>query len=215
MNGPGTGIGRTGDGPGGGGDGIGSGPDFGGVSERPVEDRLRRAFTARAESIGIRDLRPAAPPRPAPRRGPLSAVRRLWLRRFGLPLAAAAAAAAVLGYLATAADGPPDRPQPARPPHSVSPSPDSTPTGPAPTPSRSEPSAGGGRSATPSGSPPPATGSARPQRSLPTEPSTARPSGRPSGSPSGTAPPSSATPSATAPAPQGGDKSNSPTTSSS
>ncbi|WP_148593615.1 hypothetical protein [Streptomyces sp. WAC01526] len=117
MNGPGTGIGRTGDGPGGGGDGIGSGPDAGSVAERPVEDRLRRAFTARAESIGIRDLRPAAPPGPALRRGRLLlGPRRPWLRRFGLPLAAAAAAAAVaLGYLATAPDGPPDRPQPARP----------------------------------------------------------------------------------------------------
>ncbi|MCW7989828.1 hypothetical protein XF35_32240, partial [Streptomyces platensis subsp. clarensis] len=119
---------------------MGSGPDAGSVAERPVEDRLRRAFTARAESIGIRDLRPAAPPGPALRRGRLPGLRRPWLRRFGLPLAAAAAAAAVaLGYLVTAPDGPPDRPLPARPPHSVTPAPDSTPTGPAPAPSRSEP----------------------------------------------------------------------------
>lgn len=81
MNGPGTGTGRTGDGP---------GPD-GTASVRPVEDRLQRAFAARAESIGIRDLRPAAPPGPGPRRGRLRTPRQPWLRRFGLPLAAAAA----------------------------------------------------------------------------------------------------------------------------
>ncbi|MCF3147949.1 hypothetical protein, partial [Streptomyces platensis] len=160
MNGPGTGYGRTGDAPedrpGGGGGGAGGvapgglgrrpgpGPDAT-ASGRPVEDRLRRAFAARAESIGIRDLRPAAPPRPAPRRG-LLGPRRPWLRRFGLPLAAAAAAAAVaLGYLATAPDGPPDRPLPARPPHSVDPSPDPTPTEPNTTPSPSASRPGGPR----------------------------------------------------------------------
>lgn len=61
MNGPGTGTGRTGSGPGGGVGDSGTGPG-GGTSGRPVEDRLRRAFAARAESIALRDLRPAAPP---------------------------------------------------------------------------------------------------------------------------------------------------------
>ncbi|MGW1794205.1 hypothetical protein ACWCPV_35350, partial [Streptomyces tubercidicus] len=57
MNGPGTGTGGTGTGR------TGDGPDLDGTaSVRPVEDRLQRAFAARAESIGIRDLRPAAPP---------------------------------------------------------------------------------------------------------------------------------------------------------
>ncbi|MFF3542453.1 hypothetical protein ACFYXD_11410 [Streptomyces platensis] len=207
MNGPGTGFGRTGDRPGdsgAGAGGFGPGPDEV-ASGRPVEDRLRRALAARAESIGIRDLRPAAPPRPAARRGPLSAVRRLWLRRFGLPLAAAAAAAAaVLGYLATAADGPPDRPLPARPPHSVGPSPDPAPRTPTSRPSPSAPSPDGPRTTAPSGAPP-TTAPARPPRDRPTPTTT-----RPSGSPSGTAPPASAPPADT-PAPQGGQRSNTPT----
>ncbi|RXS56170.1 hypothetical protein EST54_33855, partial [Streptomyces sioyaensis] len=92
-----------------------------------MEDRLRRALAARAESIGVRDLQPAAPPGPHLRRGRLSGLRRPWLRRFGLPLAAAAAAAAVaVGYLMTAPGGPPDRPLPARPPSPVGPAPSPT-----------------------------------------------------------------------------------------
>ncbi|WP_053210217.1 hypothetical protein, partial [Streptomyces decoyicus] len=119
MNGPGTGTGRTGSGPGDGVGGSGTGPDDG-TSGRPVEDRLRRALAARAESIALRDLRPAAPPGPHTRRGRLSVAGLPWLRRFGLPLAAAAAAV-VIGCLATAPGGPPDRPSPATPPRSSPP----------------------------------------------------------------------------------------------
>ncbi|MFE0194140.1 hypothetical protein, partial [Streptomyces sp. NPDC058989] len=79
--------------------------------ERRVEERLRRALAARADSIDIRDLRPAAPPGPALRRGRPARPQRPWLRRFGLPLAAAAAAAGLaLGDGTTAPDGPPVRP---------------------------------------------------------------------------------------------------------
>ncbi|MEW9517344.1 hypothetical protein [Streptomyces tubercidicus] len=199
MNGPGTGSGRTGDGP---------DPD-GMASVRPVEDRLQRAFAARAESFGIRDLRPAAPPGPGLRRGRLRGPRRPWLRRFGLPLAAAAAAAAVaLGYLVTAPDGPPDRPLPARPPHSVDPSPDPTPARPTTpaSPSASQPDRH--RTADPSGPPAHSTDRARPPRT--TDTPTAQPSGRPDGPPSGTTPPPSSPPPAT-PTLQDSGKSNAPT----
>ncbi|MFH8558986.1 hypothetical protein ACH4FE_36100 [Streptomyces celluloflavus] len=104
---------------------------------RPVEDRLRRAFAARAESIGIRDLRPAEPPGPYPRRarrpGSLVRLRRFGLRRIGLPLAAAATVtAAAAGYLALGPGGPPPRPVPASSPSPVGPSPSPpAPTGPA------------------------------------------------------------------------------------
>ncbi|MFE6737579.1 hypothetical protein [Streptomyces tubercidicus] len=199
MNGPGTGTGRTGGGP---------DPD-GTASVRPVEDRLQRAFAARAESIGIRDLRPAAPPGPGPRRGRLRAPRPPWLRRFGLPLAAAAAAAAVaLGYLVTAPDGPPDRPLPARPPHSVDPSPDPTPARPSPPPSPSATQPDRHRTAAPSRSPAPGTGGARPPRA--TDTPTIQPSDRPESSPSGATAPPSTPPSAT-PTLQDSDKSNTPT----
>ncbi|MGW6985266.1 hypothetical protein ACWGE1_38385, partial [Streptomyces sp. NPDC054932] len=71
------------------------------LAERPVERRLRQALDARADSIDVRRLRPADPP--GPRAGRLPLVR---LRRFALPLAglAAAAAAAGIGYLLLAPD---------------------------------------------------------------------------------------------------------------
>lgn len=121
--------------------GPGTGPVPDGTAPHgPVEERLRQALAARAESIGIRDLRPAAPPGPHLRRGRLSVLRRPWLRRFGLPLAAAAAAAAIaVGLLVTAPDGPPDRPLPARPPSPVSPAPSTgsdRPSAPEPSPTR-------------------------------------------------------------------------------
>ncbi|REK86346.1 hypothetical protein DY245_33010, partial [Streptomyces inhibens] len=61
--------------------GSGPGPGTGDTApERPVEDQLRRAFAARADSIDIRDLRPAAPPGAQPRRGRLPGAKRPWLR---------------------------------------------------------------------------------------------------------------------------------------
>ncbi|GAA2583356.1 hypothetical protein [Streptomyces tubercidicus] len=201
MNGPGTGTGGTGTGR------TGDGPDLDGTaSVRPVEDRLQRAFAARAESIGIRDLRPAAPPGPGLRRGRLRAPRQPWLRRFGLPLAAAAAAAAVaLGYLVTAPDGPPDRPLPARPPHSVDPSPAPTPARPTSPASPSATQPDRHRTADPSRSPVPGTDGARPPWT--TDTPTAQPSNRPDNSPSGATSPPSTPPSAT-PTLQDSDKSN-------
>lgn len=144
--------------------GPGTGPVPDGTAPHGlVEERLRQALAARAESIGIRDLRPAAPPGPHLRRGRLSVLRRPWLRRFGLPLAAAAAAAAIaVGLLVTAPDGPPDRPLPARPPSPVSPAPSPGPDRPsAPEPSPTRPPATPHHSTSPSGAPP---GTARPHR---------------------------------------------------
>ncbi|MFK0260973.1 hypothetical protein ACIQU1_06490 [Streptomyces angustmyceticus] len=199
MNGPGTDTGRAGGGPGGGaGGGPGGGAGPGGAG-RPVEDRLRRAFAARAESIAVRDLRPAAPPGPHLRRTRLPGVRHLWPRRFGLPLAAAAAAAALaIGYAATTPGTPPDRrPAPATPPRPVVPAPSPHRTAPGPAPSPSEPSDGPHRTARPTGSvtpgaPPPAPPSHTPGSGSPTPQST-DPS---SGTPPPTALPPSGTPSA-------------------
>ncbi|WP_405743524.1 hypothetical protein OG422_16530 [Streptomyces sp. NBC_01525] len=81
--------------------------------ERPVEDRLRAALAARAATVEPRDLRPAAPPRAARR---TSWLRGAPWRRFALPLAAAAAAAAI-GYAVFAPGTTPPRPLPATPPH--------------------------------------------------------------------------------------------------
>ncbi|MFJ9849025.1 hypothetical protein [Streptomyces sp. NPDC101150] len=135
---------------------------------RPVEDRLRRAFAARAATVDVRDLRPAEPPGPHLRRR--TALARPWLRRFGLPLAAAAAVA--LGYLTLAPEDPPVRPAPR-------PAPAAPPTPVGPTPSPTTP---------PTGSP-----SAAPTRrpsATPTHPRPHRTAGTPSpGSPSPDLPP--------------------------
>ncbi|WP_328731979.1 hypothetical protein OHT20_18185 [Streptomyces caniferus] len=219
MNGPGTGTGRAAGGPG---DGVGPGPGTvggpgdGGIgtgpggtaSEHPMEDRLRRAFAARAESIAVRDLRPAAPPGPHTRRNRLPGMKRPWPRRFGLPLAAAAATAAVvIGYLAIAPGTPPDRrPAPATPPSPVDPAPSPTRTGSTPVPSPSHPSAGPHRTARPTGSTPPGapvSGAPRPPRSGSPTP---RPTDQPSGGSSSTGlPPPSTTPSA-GPTPHGSSR---------
>ncbi|MEU3711864.1 hypothetical protein [Streptomyces catenulae] len=79
---------------------------------RPVEDRLRAALAARAATVEPRDLRPAAVPRAARR---TSWLRGAPWRRFALPLAAAAAAAAI-GYAVFAPDTAPPRPVPATTP---------------------------------------------------------------------------------------------------
>ncbi|MGX1755781.1 hypothetical protein ACWIG5_02495 [Streptomyces lydicus] len=202
MNGPGTRTGGADGGIGGrGGSGTGPGPGpgpDGATSGRPVEDRLRGAFAARAESIVLRDLRPAAPPGPHTRGGRLPGPMRPWLRRFGLPLAAAAATAAVVIGFLTAAPGAPERPLPATPPSPVGPAPSpSSGTGPSPVPSPSHPSrvpprtAGPSRSATPNGTPVP------PPRPSPTDTSTPRPPAEPGGGPARTTAAPSTPPSAT------------------
>ncbi|GES30864.1 hypothetical protein AB0G60_08655 [Streptomyces angustmyceticus] len=190
MNGPGTDTGRAGGGPDG-----GTGP---GGAGRPVEDRLRRALAARAESIAVRDLRPAAPPGPHLRRTRLPGVRHLWPRRFGLPLAAAAAAAAVaIGYAATAPGTPPDRrPAPATPPRPVVPAPSPHRTDPGPAPSPSAPSDGPHRTARPTGSVTPGAPSAPPSHTPGAGSPTPRPTDRPSGAPPSTTLPPAGTPSA-------------------
>ncbi|MFG2719019.1 hypothetical protein ACGFW5_12130 [Streptomyces sp. NPDC048416] len=161
--------------------------------ERPVERRLRGALAARAHSITPADLRPAEPPGPHLRRMPLA---RLRLRRFALPLAGlATAAAVVIGYasLTTHHDGqrplpanspgpvkPPPTPAPARTPRPADSAPPSDPA-----PSGEPPSVGGSRSsgrgptAVPSkapGSPTPRGPSrgAVPDRSTPPSPPAAR-----------------------------------------
>ncbi|AOP50697.1 hypothetical protein [Streptomyces lydicus] len=168
--------------------------------ERPVEERLRRAFAARADSIGIRDLRPAAPPGPPPRRGLPALLSGPWLRRFGLPLAvAAAAAAAVLGRLAATPDDPAPRPvPPATSPSPLGPSPSPAPTGPAARPSPRTPPTHPGRATDPTGSRSPGTVPGRTPRSTPsatpTLPGTGRTGGRP---PETTGPPASPSPTST------------------
>ncbi|MGW8778515.1 hypothetical protein ACWGNM_10580 [Streptomyces sp. NPDC055796] len=95
--------------------------------ERPVERRLRQALDARASGITVRELRPAQPPGLHARQP--GARLRLNLRRFALPLAGlAAAAAAVAGYLVLGQDASPARPVPPASPPEFSgpgPSPDS------------------------------------------------------------------------------------------
>lgn len=181
--------------------------------ERPVEERLRRAFSARAESIDIRDLRPAAPPGPQPRRGRPAGAQRPWLRRFALPLASAAAlAAAVLGYVAATADGPGSRRvPPANSPSPVGPSPSPTPTSSAPEPLPSDPPRGPHRTAGPSRSQTPSPGGPRPGRGhTPTGTPTARPTAQPSLQPSAE-PTETARPGSTLMAPASPTSSNSPT----
>ncbi|MGP9016930.1 hypothetical protein ACT1U9_00790 [Streptomyces sp. BR1] len=117
------------------------GVDMGGHEgpERPVEVRLRRAFAARAQTITVRDLRPADPPGPHLRRTAfaLPRLRGVPTRRFALPLAALATVAAVtIGYVALAPDRTPMRPATPGP---VAPLPSSVPSpvvSPRPDPSR-------------------------------------------------------------------------------
>ncbi|MFI5664486.1 hypothetical protein [Streptomyces sp. NPDC051684] len=136
-------------------------------AERPVEQRLREALAVRADSVTVRALRPARPPGPQLRRLPrLRDIR----RRFALPVAGLATAAALaVGYVALSPDpdqGPSRTPVPPAAPSS-SPAPDRSQT-PSPAPS------------TPSGTavPTPATPSpsSPPTSSPPTEPAGERPS---------------------------------------
>lgn len=148
--------------------------------ERPVEQRLRQALGARAEGIDIRRLRPAEPPGPHLRR--LPAVR---LRRFTLPLAGlAAAAAAGVGYLLLAPGQDSGPLPPATPPKITAPGPSVEPPQ-SPSPQPSSPSAP---------TPGPATSPA-PVRSLtPSAPATRMPGTSPSISAPPTATSSSARP---------------------
>lgn len=227
MNGPGTGFGRTGDapedrpggggggaggvGPGGLGPGPGPGPGLDGTaSGRPVEDRLRRAFAARAESIGIRDLRPAAPRDP-----PRAAA------------AARSAAALAAPFRAAAGGGRRGRRRRAR----LSGDRPRRPAGPAaarPATTLRRPVTGPDAHGTahhavaervadgrpPHHRPVRLAAPTRPTRDAPTAPTTAQPSGRPDSRASGTNPPPSTPPSPT-PTPEGGDRSTSPTASAS
>ncbi|MGW1864339.1 hypothetical protein ACWCPS_02105 [Streptomyces mauvecolor] len=100
-----------------------SGPE---TPQRPVERRLRGALAARADGITLADLRPADPPGPHLHRTPLA---RLRLRRFALPLAGLATAAAVaVGYVTLASGHDEQRPLPANSPGPVSPRPTPVPS---------------------------------------------------------------------------------------
>ncbi|MFG2485363.1 hypothetical protein ACGFSI_21730 [Streptomyces virginiae] len=147
------------------------------LAERPVERRLREALDARADGIDVRRLRPAEPPGAHLRRLPMAR-----LRRFALPLAGLAAAAAVagIGYLLAAPDPAPGPVPPATPPRITAPGPSSEhPTSPAPRPGERSPGVDS------SGGP---AASSTPSRSVsPSAPVSPRPSGAasPSASPSG------------------------------
>lgn len=130
--------------------------------ERPVERVLRQALAARADEITVRELRRADPPGPHLRRLPGAR-----FRRFTLPLAGlAAAAATVVGYLVLAPQTPPARPEPPAAPPKI--------TGPAP--------------ATESGAPSPSSAPS-PGVTPTAAPSVSASSHAPSGSPSRSAPP--------------------------
>ncbi|MFE9403272.1 hypothetical protein ACFYNY_16010 [Streptomyces sp. NPDC006530] len=170
--------------------GHGNGPP---IPERPVERRLRAALAARADSIAPGDLRPADPPGRPLRRAPLARLRR---RRFALPLAALATAAAIAAGWFTLAPGPDvRRPLPAGSPGPVEPPPTQGPptlVPPTPTPAPAEPPAAPSRtpsvdrSRTSGGEPVPnpSTPSADPGREGPrrgTTPAGSAPPSRPPG----------------------------------
>lgn len=101
--------------------------------ERPVERRLRRALEARAESVTVRDLRPAAPPRATRRWLGSTASRAGLVALAGLATAALACAA----YLTLGPEVADPRPvPPAVPPGITSPTPLPTPSA-VPSPARS------------------------------------------------------------------------------
>ncbi|MFJ3913948.1 hypothetical protein [Streptomyces vinaceus] len=152
--------------------------------ERTVEHRLRQALDARAAGITVRELRPAEPPGLHVRRLPAARLR-VSLRRYALPLAGlAAAAAAVAGYLVLGPSASPVRPVPPASPPEI--------PGPGPSP---DPGTGTGTpdpSVTPSPitSPGPGARTARPPGATPT-PSGAHSPVPPSRSPAPSATPSS------------------------
>lgn len=141
--------------------------------ERPVERRLRQALDARAAEVTVRTLRPADPP------GPHTGLPRLRRRlTFALAgLGAAAAAAALAGYLVLAPDDAPVRPvPPAAPPELLPPSPS-----PSPSPSLSSP---GSATPSPGATRTPKSPSASPSSSLPAPGASVSRSVRPSDLPS-------------------------------
>ncbi|MFJ9084186.1 hypothetical protein ACIRL3_17320 [Streptomyces sp. NPDC102384] len=134
-------------------------------AEHPVEQRLRETLAARADGVTVRALRPARPPGPHLRRLPRL---RDTARRFVLPVAGLATAAAIaVGYVALAPDADPHRtPVPPAAPSSPT-APDERPTpSPSPsdssrtevpnpaTPSTSSPSAASPPTSSPSSEPP-------------------------------------------------------------
>ncbi|MHC5261439.1 hypothetical protein ACYSUO_26440 [Streptomyces sp. UC4497] len=105
-------------------------------AERPVEQRLREALAVRADGVTVRALRPARPPGPQLRR--LPRLRDLG-RRYALPVAGLATAAAVaIGYVTLAPDSDPHRTPvpPAAPSSPTAPDHRSTPSPSQPAPSR-------------------------------------------------------------------------------
>ncbi|MFF5013213.1 hypothetical protein [Streptomyces sp. NPDC001165] len=100
-----------------------------GTAPKPVEERLRAALAARAQSVGPADLRPLRPPTGAVR------PRRVLVRRVAVGLLALAAVAALVFF--TVRGGPPHPAEPARSPRPSigTPSPDPSPVHP----SRAEP----------------------------------------------------------------------------
>ncbi|WP_432026079.1 hypothetical protein [Streptomyces sp. 1222.5] len=100
-----------------------------GTAGTRVEERLRAALAARAESVGPADLRPLAPPPRAVRST------RVLLRRAAVGILALAAVAALVFFTVR---GGPDRPaEPARPPRPPGPAVGT----PSPVPSSATPSA--------------------------------------------------------------------------
>ncbi|MEU4733429.1 hypothetical protein [Streptomyces sp. NPDC023588] len=164
------------------------------TAERPVERRLRQALDARADGIDIRQLRPADPPRPPVRRLPVTR-----LRRFALPLAALAAAAAGVGYLLLAPAPQTGPVPPATPPRITAPaaSPDATPSTapPRPTPGTDTPGTPEVSSRPSRSAPPSPTTSPKPSRPV-TPSASVPPSAGPPGGPGGatTSSPSASTP---------------------
>ncbi|GHE06586.1 hypothetical protein [Streptomyces alanosinicus] len=108
-----------------------------GIEEALLEERLRAALAARAQSVGPGDLRPLRPPTDAVR------PRRLVLRRVVVGVLALAAMAALVFF--SVRGGAPSRPaEPARPPRPATgtPSPVPSPVPPTtaqPTPNASQP----------------------------------------------------------------------------
>ncbi|WP_053726751.1 hypothetical protein [Streptomyces sp. WM6378] len=151
-----------------------SGPE---TPERPVETRLRGALAARADGITHADLRPADPPGPHLHRTPLA---RLRLRRFALPLAGLATAAAVaVGYVTLAPGHDEQRPLPANSPGPVQPPPTPTPApsktpGPVPSPPADPPSGDRSKSGSETPTPPSSKPGAGPVTGAPSRGATPR-----------------------------------------
>ncbi|AKN74078.1 hypothetical protein QR97_34045 [Streptomyces sp. PBH53] len=106
-----------------------------GITATPVEERLRAALAARADSVGPADLRPLRPPAGAVRS------RRVLVRRVVAGVLVLAAAA-VLVFFSVRGGPPAPRPaEPARSPHPPTGSPSPVPSPVSPSAARPSPSA--------------------------------------------------------------------------